>query len=74
MVALVPRPRVNLTRFHGVFAPSSTHRGLITPAQRGKGRKDNAPPETQKTMFKPSALLEKTLLNFSGALLSSEFS
>jgi hypothetical protein len=26
LVALVPKPRVNLTRFHGVFAPNSTHR------------------------------------------------
>jgi hypothetical protein len=48
LVALIPRPRVNLTRFHGVFAPNSKHRGLITPAQRGKARKGNAPPETQK--------------------------
>ena len=39
LVALVPRPRLNLTRFHGVFAPNSRHRRLITPAQRGKGRK-----------------------------------
>jgi hypothetical protein len=39
LVALVPKPRVNLTRFHGVFAPNSKHRALVTPAQRGKGRK-----------------------------------
>jgi hypothetical protein len=39
LAALVPRPRVNLTRFHGVFAPNSKYRALITPAQRGKGRK-----------------------------------
>ena len=25
LVALVPKPRVNLTRFHGVFAPNSAH-------------------------------------------------
>ena len=37
--ALVPKPRVNLTRFHGVFAPNSKHRGLVTPAMRGKGSK-----------------------------------
>jgi hypothetical protein len=35
----VPKPRVNLTRFHGVFAPNSKHRALITPVCRGKGRK-----------------------------------
>jgi len=27
LAALVPKPRVNLTRFHGVFAPNSKHRG-----------------------------------------------
>ena len=31
LVALVPKPRVNLTRFHGVFAPNSQHRAEITP-------------------------------------------
>ena len=46
LAALVPKPRVNLTRFHGVFAPNSKHRALITPAGRGKGRKPNTPDET----------------------------
>ncbi len=32
LAALVPKPRVNLTRFHGVFAPNSRHRALVTPA------------------------------------------
>jgi hypothetical protein len=35
--ALVPKPRVNLTRFHGVFAPNSQQRALVTPAKRGSG-------------------------------------
>jgi hypothetical protein len=26
LVALVPKPRVNLTRYHGVFAPNSKYR------------------------------------------------
>jgi len=38
LAALVPKPRVNLTRFHGVFAPNSHHRVTITPARRGKGK------------------------------------
>ncbi len=38
LAALVPKPRVNLTRFHGVFAPNSKHRVDVTPAKRGKGR------------------------------------
>ena len=37
LAALVPKPRVNLTRYHGVFAPNSKHRAHITPAKRGKG-------------------------------------
>jgi len=43
LAALVPKPRVTLTRFHGVFAPNSKYRALITPAQRGKGRKPQTP-------------------------------
>lgn len=39
LAALVPRPRVNLTRYHGVFAPNSKHRALVTPAKRGKGKR-----------------------------------
>ncbi|GMQ83731.1 MAG: hypothetical protein BMS9Abin06_0470 [Gammaproteobacteria bacterium] len=45
LAALVSKPRVNLTRFHGVFAPNSTHRIQATPAKRGKGRKTNATDE-----------------------------
>ena len=37
LVALVPKPRLNLTRFDGVFAPNSAHRGQVTLAKRGKG-------------------------------------
>jgi len=37
LAALVPRPRLNLTRFHGVFAPNFKHRHKIVPRQpRGK--------------------------------------
>ena len=39
LAALVPSPRVNLARLHGVFAPHSPHRIPVTPAKRGKGRK-----------------------------------
>jgi Putative transposase len=37
LAALVPKLRVNLTRYHGVFAPNSKHRALVTPGKRGKG-------------------------------------
>ena len=39
LAALVPKPRVNLTRYHGVLAPNHQWRGLGTPAKRGKGVK-----------------------------------
>ncbi len=39
LAALVPKPRVTLPRFHGVFAPNSRHRALVTPAKRGRGNK-----------------------------------
>ncbi|WP_230537344.1 transposase, partial [Teredinibacter turnerae] len=37
LAALVPRPRANLTRYHGVLAPNSKQRIYVTPAKRGKG-------------------------------------
>ena len=37
LAALVPKPRVNLIRFHGVFAPNSRYRGRVTRAKRGRG-------------------------------------
>ena len=42
LAALVPKPRVNLTRFHGVFASNSKHRALISPSGRGKGRRSGS--------------------------------
>jgi len=39
LAALVPKPRVNLTRYHGVLAPNHRCRGLVTPGRRGKGIK-----------------------------------
>jgi len=55
LAALVPKPRVNLTRFHGVFAPNSKHRVEVTPAKRGKGRthqetEDKTPEQHRKAM------------------------
>ena len=46
LAALVPRPRINLTRYHGVFAPSSPMRRAIVPtpasARRRRKLKDSA--------------------------------
>jgi len=53
LAALVPRPRVNLTRFHGVFAPNSLHRAWVTPAKRGKGSPKSAADQDEKTPAQP---------------------
>lgn len=37
LVSLVPKPRVNLTRFHGVFSPNSRLRKQIIPEQPVRG-------------------------------------
>ena len=37
LAALVPPPRMQLTRYHGVFAPHSQLRAAVTPAHRGMG-------------------------------------
>ena len=56
LAALVPKPRVNLTRFHGVFAPNSKYRVDVTPpAKRGKGRsykenEDKTPAQRHQAM------------------------
>lgn len=36
LASLVPRPRVNLTRFFGVFAPHFKHRKLVVPKLENK--------------------------------------
>ena len=36
LAALVPNPRANLTRYHGVFAPNHHWREEVTPARRGR--------------------------------------
>jgi hypothetical protein len=41
LAALVPRPRLNLIRYHGVLAPNATAREYIVPGPRP----DEAPPE-----------------------------
>jgi hypothetical protein len=56
LVALVPKPRVNLTRFHGVFAPNSTHRAQVTPAKRGKVKKIRSPDQDQTTAERRAAM------------------
>ncbi len=42
LAALVPPPRMHLTRFHGIFAPHSKLRAAVTPAHRGMGKGQGA--------------------------------
>ena len=51
LAALVPRPRVNLTRYHGLFAPRARHRQQVVPTPRVSAKphghndeSDTAPP------------------------------
>lgn len=48
LAALVPKLRVNLTRFHGVFVQNSQHGLIITPALRNK-TKQALPTGLEKT-------------------------
>jgi len=43
LAALVPPPRMHLTRYHGVFAPHSRLRAAVTPAHRGLGAAKQPP-------------------------------
>jgi len=47
LAALVPKPRINLTRYHGVLAPNHRWRGEVTPARRGKALKTGANAEVR---------------------------
>jgi len=49
LVSLIPKPRVNLTRFHGVFAPNSKSRARITPAKRGTRKRACLADEANQT-------------------------
>jgi hypothetical protein len=53
LAALVPRPRVNLTRYHGDFAPNSKHRVWVTPARRGRDSRKVATDQDEKTAAQP---------------------
>ena len=50
LAALVPRPRVNLTRFHGVFSPNSKLRDKVVPSSA------KTLPDHAQTTSKPYAM------------------
>ena len=56
LAALVPKPRVNLTRYHGVLAPNHRWRGMVTPAKRGKGVKRIANTEVRSPAERHAAM------------------
>jgi len=56
LISLIPKPRVNLTRFHGVFAPNSKHRAQVTPARRGKVKKPRSLDENQTSAEKRASM------------------
>ena len=56
LAALVPKPRVNLTRYHGVLAPNHRWRGEVTPAKRGKAPKMGANPEVKTPIERHAAM------------------
>lgn len=43
LAALVPKPRVNLTRFHGVFSPNSKLREHVVPQKPVEGQESPTP-------------------------------
>ena len=43
LAARVPRPRLNLTRFHGVFAPNCKHREHLVPRRQPKAEAPDKP-------------------------------
>jgi hypothetical protein len=56
LAALVPKPRVNLTRYHGVLAPNHRLRGLVTPARRGRGVKSISNAEVRSPAERHTAM------------------
>jgi len=50
LAALIPRPRVNLTRYHGVFAPNSKWRIRIVPGRPTKPRRRSEAPAKQTAL------------------------
>ena len=56
LAALVPKLGVNLTRYHGVLAPSHRWRGLVTPARHGKGIKSISNAEVRTSAERHAAM------------------
>ena len=73
LAALVPRPRLNLIRFHGVLAPNAKLRPQIIPARavtenNTSDELDGAPHHARSARMSWARLLTKPL----GAVLNGE--
>jgi hypothetical protein len=66
LAALVPPPRVNLVRYHGVLAPNAKDRDKIVPA----GEKTASDPASGAETDRPSL----AIIDFLGLRCSPEFS
>ncbi len=53
LAALVPKPRVNLTRFHGVFSPNSKLREFVVPTKPIDGQEPAALPVNKASTWRP---------------------
>ena len=53
LAALVPRPRVNLTRFHDVFSPNSKLREYVVPQKPVEEQEDPKPKSYSMTWAQP---------------------
>ena len=63
LAALVPKPRVNLTRYHGALAPNHRWGGMVTPAKRGKSPKRGANAEVNIPIERHAAVTWAQRLN-----------
>jgi len=60
LAALVPRPRLNLTRFHGIFAPNFKHRKRIVPHRSRSVVDSDKPPAPMSWPFPHILVLHGT--------------
>lgn len=67
LAALVPRPRANLTRYHGVLAPNAKYRNLIVPTPNARQRAEKKRKYTTATEPPPSAQTDRPLAPLSWA-------
>ncbi|MBK7960083.1 MAG: transposase [Bdellovibrionales bacterium] len=61
LAALVPRPRVHLTRFHGVLAPNYKYRKLIVPTPPATTPNQGAVDQTQDDNIKNDSTKKKRI-------------